>query len=245
MAEKGQEIAVVEQPTFIKAAGTIAEMKAAFREYQQLKTELADDNDFTTIGQKRHPNKSYVRKMQRFFNLSCELIRDEPIRQGDDIVAWAVTARAIHLPTGAYQEADGSCSLDEKRGNQQTIHNIRSHAVTRAKNRAILDLVGFGDVSAEEILEEKQGRSGSQKRRTASDAKSQADPVARIPEEYFDEDGVFIIPEGKGDEFGGLRIDDPEIPVSYLVKKADSLPPSYRAIYEAEFHRRRTAAKGR
>src|SRR5690606_5005959 len=61
------------------------------------------------------------------------------------------TARAMHLPTGAYQDADGSCSFDEKVEKQRTIHNIRAHAITRAKNRAILDLVGFGEVSAEEI----------------------------------------------------------------------------------------------
>jgi len=34
---------------------------------------------------------------------------------------------------------------------QATLHNIRSHAVTRAKNRAISDLVGFGEVSADEL----------------------------------------------------------------------------------------------
>src|SRR5690606_7655023 len=38
---------------------------------------------------------------------------------------------------------------DKKR---QTIHNIKAHANTRAKNRAILDLVGLGEVSAEEIV---------------------------------------------------------------------------------------------
>src|SRR5690606_30751692 len=55
------------------------------------------------------------------------------------------------LQTGAYQDADGSCSFDEKVEKQRTIHNIRAHAITRAKNKAILDLVGFGEVSAEEI----------------------------------------------------------------------------------------------
>jgi hypothetical protein len=32
-----------------------------------------------------------------------------------------------------------------------TLHNVRAHACTRAKNRAISDLVGFGEVSAEEL----------------------------------------------------------------------------------------------
>jgi hypothetical protein len=34
---------------------------------------------------------------------------------------------------------------------QATEHNIRSHAHTRAFNRAVSNLVGFGEVSAEEI----------------------------------------------------------------------------------------------
>lgn len=54
---------------------------------------------------------------------------------------------------------------------QATEHNIRSHAHTRAFNRAVSNLVGFGEVSAEEIEREavdgsdrpSQGRSEAQK----------------------------------------------------------------------------------
>jgi hypothetical protein len=44
--------------------------------------------------------------------------------------------------------AGGETEVDKS---QSTIHNIRSHAHTRAKNRAVADLVGFGEVSAEEM----------------------------------------------------------------------------------------------
>lgn len=85
-------------------------------------------------------------------------MQDEPLRdEHGAIIAWLAKARAIHLTTGAFQDADGSCSFSEKvarnpkqQAQMRTIHNIRAHAVTRAKNRAILDLVGFGEVSAEE-----------------------------------------------------------------------------------------------
>ncbi len=40
---------------------------------------------------------------------------------------------------------------------QATLHNIRSHAITRAKNRAISDLVGFGEVSADELPPQDRG----------------------------------------------------------------------------------------
>ncbi len=53
---------------------------------------------------------------------------------------------------GCGAEWDGgpnaSMGVDES---QATLHNIRSHAITRAKNRAISDLVGFGEVSADEL----------------------------------------------------------------------------------------------
>jgi hypothetical protein len=39
----------------------------------------------------------------------------------------------------------------KRRPSQATVHNIRSHAHTRAYNRAVSNLVGFGEVSAEEI----------------------------------------------------------------------------------------------
>lgn len=143
----------------ITPAGSIEQAPEQFQLYQELKQKLGTSNDFQQIGDKKHPKKSFVRKIQRFFNISCELLQDEPLRdEHGAIIAWLAKARAIHLTTGAFQDADGSCSFSEKvarnpkqQAQMRTIHNIRAHAVTRAKNRAILDLVGFGEVSAEEI----------------------------------------------------------------------------------------------
>src|SRR5690606_7109498 len=160
-----QKPAKQQQPGMIMPAGTIEQALEAFKQYQELKKKLGNSDDFQAIrtkdgGVKYHPKKSFVRKVQRFFNVSCEIIQDEPLRdEKGQIIAWLAKARAIHMGTGAYQEADGSCGFDEKVDKygkpdkkRQTIHNIRAHAITRAKNRAILDLVGFGEVSAEEIV---------------------------------------------------------------------------------------------
>ncbi|MCS1351182.1 hypothetical protein [Mechercharimyces sp. CAU 1602] len=158
---KENSVQVIEQQQpagLITPAGSVEETVNQFRLYQELKQKIGQDEDFQKIGEKRHPKKSFVRKVQRFFNLSCEIVQDEPLKEDGKIIAWLAKARAVHLGTGAYQEADGACSFDEKVDRQgkpvkkqQTIHNIRAHAITRAKNRAILDLVGFGEVSAEEI----------------------------------------------------------------------------------------------
>jgi hypothetical protein len=155
------KLAVVKQKQqnqMIMPAGTVEQALEAFKQYQELKHRLGTAEDFQAIktkeGVKHHPKKSFVRKVQRFFNVSCEIIQDEPLYdKNGKIIAWLAKARATHLATGAYQEADGSCGFEEKHEKQRTIHNIRAHAITRAKNRAILDLVGFGEVSAEEINE--------------------------------------------------------------------------------------------
>jgi hypothetical protein len=92
---------------------------------------------------------------------------------------WAMTYRAIH-ESGVHEDGDGTSTASEKLiyrsnwinrkkvferdeyGNKivdidasmqnATDHNIRAHATTRAKNRAISDLVAFGEVSAEELV---------------------------------------------------------------------------------------------
>ena len=50
-------------------------------------------------------------------------------------------------------DGDGSCFASEKTGGRlrATEHNVRAHAHTRAQNRAISGLVGFGEVSADEM----------------------------------------------------------------------------------------------
>jgi hypothetical protein len=143
----------------ITPAGSIEQAIEQFELYQELKLRLGTADDFQQIGNKKHPKKSFVRKVQRFFNVSCEVVEISPFRdETGKVIAWLAKARAVHLGTGAFQEGDGACSYEEKTAEDplkekrlRTIHNVRSHAVTRAKNRAILDLVGFGDVSAEEI----------------------------------------------------------------------------------------------
>lgn len=166
----------------ITPAGSIDQALEQFQLYQELKQKLGTPNDFQRIGEKQHPKKSFVRKVQRFFNISCEIRQDEPLRDENNvIIAWVAKARAIHLTTGAFQDADGSCSFSEKvaknpqqQAQMRTIHNIRAHAVTRAKNRAILDLVGFGEVSAEEINQSpNQSYQQTQRRKTVQAMASQ------------------------------------------------------------------------
>lgn len=89
--------------------------------------------------------------------------------------------RAI-APNGQYCEGDGYCDIWEK-GYANSYHNARATAHTRAKNRAISDLVGGGEVSAEEITGEYRLEETSPK----SPAPKKASPKPQTNKEFADE----------------------------------------------------------
>jgi len=126
--------------------------------------------------------KSGWRKIATAFNVSVEVVRKEKeIENG--VITWRVLARAV-APNGKTAESWSVCASNESNHmeyiNQVTDdqkeredifkvdgkwrrlkdprevnqHDILATAETRAKNRAISDLVGGGSVSAEEVTKE-------------------------------------------------------------------------------------------
>ncbi len=120
--------------------------------------------------------KSGVKKYDRFFGIR-HLILSKRLEIGDkrilqvfhedgtvDIrefqrpddghitVAYEVVAIA---PNGQYTVGNGVCSSSEPGKEKSPLHVIEATALTRAKNRATMDLVGGGEVTAEEeVVEE-------------------------------------------------------------------------------------------
>lgn len=123
-----------------------------WKEYQVLKNEIATPDDVQIIGDKKFYKKSYWRKIATFFNLSVEIIEEkiEPI--GDTNLVYHFTQK-VTAPNGRYAYGTGSCDRLEK-GRMNTIHNTRTTAETRAFNRAVSNLVGGGEVSAEEMTDD-------------------------------------------------------------------------------------------
>jgi len=133
----------------------------AFNEYQALKIKLRGDGDFITFydrdgNKKEAPTKSWRSKLTRFFGISVEIVSEKMDTLPDGSFLFTAVAKAI-ATNGLFMFGDGSCwsktkNEKDRKGNPVDIyHNTRSHAITRAKNRAVLELVGFGEVSAEEI----------------------------------------------------------------------------------------------
>lgn len=124
--------------------------------YQKLLQDLLDPSDWQQAGRDKFPKKSAWRKIARAFNLSMHRIdsgidRDE---EGVPLRAWAVYRATA--PNGQIQDGDGYCSAGESRfstNKAKLEHDMAATATTRAKNRATSDLVGMGEVSAEEVVE--------------------------------------------------------------------------------------------
>jgi hypothetical protein len=142
----------------VKPAGSPAELGQAIESYRELQQTLdkAMPDCIQNISGKQFRKKNYWRAVKTAFNLKVECEKEERFEDEEDW-GFMVTYRAI-APNGATADGDGACTFKEKsKGNMQpTLHNIRSQAHTRAFNRAVSNLVGFGEVSAEEMIDDKK-----------------------------------------------------------------------------------------
>lgn len=127
----------------------------AFDKYQEACKKLLKPNDYIRVGDKEFKVKSAWRKLATAYCISTRVVeeRREVSDIGDITYHFLVRAQAAN---GRYSEGVGSCTHTEakdKKGNTiyKTEHDTRATAQTRATNRAISDLIGAGEVSAEEV----------------------------------------------------------------------------------------------
>lgn len=148
-----QEKTLVVAP-IVTPAVSPEEAVAAWKKYEALKVSIISDEDIQVIEGKKFLKKSYWRKIATFFNLSCECVKEDRIKDAAGLT-YLVTYKAT-ATNGRHTYGDGSCSSKEKRL-VKTEHNTRAIAHTRACNRAVSNLVGGGEVSAEEVAQEVHG----------------------------------------------------------------------------------------
>jgi hypothetical protein len=135
--------------------------RQAMNAYQETTRAMLDARDW--IGTPGQP-ESFVKrsgwsKIANAYGLSTELLREDIERSADHAEGEPVRAHAVVRAiskTGRYADGDGACAVNEPRfrnasGRQKLEHDLPATAVTRATNRAISNLVGFGQVSAEEV----------------------------------------------------------------------------------------------
>ena len=169
------------QPT-VSLAVSVDEALAQWQDYQRLTRELLDDTDYQAIGQKRFKKKSAWREYARAFNITDRVTFEDIKRDDVGFPLWARIRVEARANNGRTAEADHECHVSERccerpcrksswqsheccpddcNGKRHWSHpgDLPATALTRAKNRAISDLIGAGEVSAEEMTEQHVERS--------------------------------------------------------------------------------------
>ena len=123
-------------------------------DYQEIEVKEKDDNG-NYVKVKRHfKKKSAWQKLGRAFNVDTHIIDREMQRTKMGRVREAYYCVSATLPNGRTVESDALCSRSERGKDKVSDHTIMTTAKTRATNRAIAELIGAGEVSAEEMTSE-------------------------------------------------------------------------------------------
>ncbi len=130
----------------------------SMRAHQELLRQILDPSDWqgTPDAKGSFVKKSGWRKVALSYNLSMGRVGEEVERDEDGSPLRATYTAWAEAPNGRRVEATGHCAESESRftkqsGRQKLENDMRATAETRAKNRAISDLIGMGKVSAEEV----------------------------------------------------------------------------------------------
>jgi hypothetical protein len=155
-------------------------LRAAFAHTQKLYAAILDPRDYLYMVSYKEKGKTrqYVSKNRADADKFAETYKTEvsarPIKTGIVKLAQAlgieavpesqgwfkdelgqhyyqVTYKAVHRRSGRTEYGIGACDRTERGGHIRT-HDIITTADTRAYNRAILRLSGFGDVSGDEVI---------------------------------------------------------------------------------------------
>jgi hypothetical protein len=151
--KKNQEIVAVEDNSAAISTVNVDQALQEWQAYQTITEKMLDETDYQDIQGRRFKKKSAWRKYARAFNITTEIIDKDIVKTDKGAVKEASFIVRATLPTGRYADGWGNCSRQE--GNKaHPNHDIPATAMTRATNRAIADLIGAGEVTAEEIQAE-------------------------------------------------------------------------------------------
>lgn len=180
LEDAGFDFSQMEEAGFLTPVAPLHQIRAYFDYTQKVYAAILDDRDFlytvsiTEQGKKRElaytslehakktaetygadikasPKKSGIAKLAVALGIEVKRTKTTGLPYEPASRHSFVEMIALHKKTGRTAEGIGWADLDEK-GGHMSRHDAIATADTRAYNRAILRLSGFGDVSAEEIL---------------------------------------------------------------------------------------------
>lgn len=174
-------------PALVRPVAELSEVRAVFEAFEACKTGLLKPTDMQKVYDGRFIKKSGWRKIAVFFGLSLEkraegwldgaesptwTVTYRAIASGGQFqdatgyCSWAESMGAgrVNSALATAEKKTVADTWTQEKADQYVSgqkakleHDIRATAETRAKNRAISDLVGGGEVSAEEMRSLEQG----------------------------------------------------------------------------------------
>ena len=120
-------------------------------DYQKIWVKEKDENGNWVTVEREFKKKSAWQKLARAFNVDTTIVSREIQRTKTGRIQEAYYCVRATLPNGRSVESDALCNRHEKGKAKIKDHDIMSIAKTRATNRAIAELIGAGEVTAEEI----------------------------------------------------------------------------------------------
>jgi hypothetical protein len=214
------------------------DFELAFETYQKIQGIIDQrlKDHIMTIKGKKFRKKQYWRAVTTAFNLTVKpLFPDDFFETKDGDWGYRSTYVAVS-PIGREAVGDGTCMASEKivyekdedgarteTANTQatkenaTHHNVRGHANTRAFNRAVSNLVGFGEVSAEEMPHQR--------------ATGQSQPQAAKPAGPWTGEAAVTFGKFKGTRWSA-------VPNDYLVWIMENMKPPAQDFAKMETSRR-------
>lgn len=155
MPEKTDLVPREEEPQgALLPVARIEDLVAAMRTFEEVKRQLLTERDlYDPDGKGERIRKSGWRKLALAFGLSDEIVQEWCERDMDDpsVFRWDYRVR-VRARDGRTVEGVGSASSKERHFAHPE-HEVRALAHTRAKSRAIADMLGSGDLIAEELEE--------------------------------------------------------------------------------------------
>ena len=117
--------------------------------FEELKRQLLNSGDYQAIAGKRYIKRSGFRKIAVYFGLSDRILEQERVDREDDSFMWRIVVE-VKAPNDRTSTGVGICDSRE-RNFAHLEHDVLATCHTRAKSRAISDMVAGGVVSAEEV----------------------------------------------------------------------------------------------
>ena len=135
--------------TPVEPLSTPEQAAEAWTRFQALKEKLLSPEDYALIQNKRFITRSGFRKIAVVFGISDRIVKEERVDRADGSFVWRITVE-VEAPNGRLCSGVGACDSKERRF-AHVEHDVFATAHTRAKSRAISDMVAGGIVSAEEM----------------------------------------------------------------------------------------------